>query len=234
MTMPSPEKYQALLDALRHAKAALPKKSSETHEEARARQIQAALFALRSVIRYLEADLDVMEGLLTQPLGVIKSAVHDAAQGAKPAILNPPPSLVDGDKSRKGKASGTVGEDVQACLAFAVKLRMKEMVTSRTGDAAQWAAKTAATLGIRCANGAQITSQQVQNWWRAVNRGGREGPADTFRVLVERHADLLRPPLTAEKRKECGLRAAGVIKATAAWTPKGAPNSTERLKEKSA
>lgn len=236
MTMPPPEKYRELLAALHRAKAALPKKPTETDEEARARQIDAALFALRSVMTYFQADADVLNAMLTQPLGVIEAAVHNAAQGAKPVLLNPPPPLVDGDKSRKGKAPGTVAEDVRAALAFAVKFRMLETATLHTGEATNWVARQAATCGMTCENGTPITSRQVKNWWEAVHRGTPKGASETFRRLkaLPEHARLLRPPLTAEKRKECGARALGVIRACAATTPLFAPSPTARLKEKSA
>ena len=185
---------------------------------------------------YLHADEDVLDALLTQPLGVIEAAVHNAAQGAKPVLLNPPPPLVDGDKSRKGKAPGTVAEDVQATLAFAVLFRMRETATLHTGEATNWTARQATTCGMTCENGTPITSHLVKNWWQAVHRGTPKGASETFRRLkaLPEHAGLLRPPLTAEKRKECGARAVGAIRACAATTPLFAPSPTARLKEKSA
>jgi hypothetical protein len=93
--------------------------------------------------------------------------------------------------------------------------------------------------GIRCENGAPITPGQVKNWWEQIQRRppkgtAPKGAAETFRRLEELHAELMRPPLTAEKRKECGARAVGVIRACAATTPLFAPSLTARLKAKSA
>ena len=233
MTVPSAEKYRELIAALREAKAALPKKPTETDEDARGRQLSAGLSALQAVMSYLMADTDVLDGRLTQPLAAVEAAAFDAAQGAKPVLLNPPPPLLDGDRTRKGKAPLTAREQVQGVLAFAAALRMQETATTHTGAAANWVAKQAAKYGMTCENGAPIAQQQVKNWWEQVQRGSPKGAAETFDGLKERHAELLRPPRTKEKREECGARAVGAIKACAATNPYSAPSPTGRLKTKS-
>jgi len=234
MTMPTAEKYRELIAALRKAKAALPKKPTETDEEARERQIEGGLYALRMLMAYLRADADVRDGLLTQPLAVLEAAVHNAVRGAKPVLLNPPPPLIDADRPRRGKAPGTTREDVQGSLAFAMKLRMQAMTTAQTGAAADWVAKQAARYGMTCENGELITRQQVKNWSGQVQRGTPKGAAATYDGLKRLHKKLLDPPRMDEKREECGVRALAVIKACAAIDPLSAPSPTARLKTKAA
>jgi hypothetical protein len=244
MTMPSAESYGKLIAALREAKAALPKKPTETDEEARERQIDGGLHALRMVMAYLLADDDVRDGLLTQPLAVLEAAVHNAAKGAKPVLLNPPPPLIDGDRSRRGKASRTANEDVQAFLAFAVKPRMLESKTLHTAAPAEWVARQAAKHGMKCENGAPVVRQQVKNWYeQAIRKKLPAGAETTFNNLEKMHGLLLHPATVralgldvddTTRRELCGIRAVAIIEACAALNPFSAPNPTARLKTKAA
>jgi hypothetical protein len=234
--MPSEERYRELIAVLRETTTkSLHPIPSHTTEEAAALQLSLGLRALRAVMLYLQGDVEVLDGLLTRPLGLIETAVYNAGEGAKPALLNPPPpAAVDKDGelvSRKGKVPFTAREQVQGCLAFAVEL----LVASQMGKvrAIDWVAAEARRYRVLTEDGAPVTTRQIENCRSEISRGkAPAGACETFEGLrhMPTHAALLKGPHAAAKSGVCEARARGLIKALAASAPLAAPKQTSRLK----
>src|SRR5439155_11431616 len=83
MTMPSAERYQGFINALRKNVRTF---DAAEHDE---RRLAAALAVLQGVILYLHGDDEVMRERLTRPLGWLESAVNDTARGASPTAWSP-------------------------------------------------------------------------------------------------------------------------------------------------
>jgi hypothetical protein len=224
MTMPSEARYIELITTLRGTTnylASIP--NDETRE---VRRLETGLKALRAVVRYLQGDVDVLDGFLTRPLAIIENACFDAGRGAKPRLLDHAPE-------RPGKATRTTREAVQGSLVFAVHLfRASGMSTER---AVNQVVQQARMLKVRCADGAPITKRQVKNWCGEISRSKRgkddalAGARETFDGLRHMHAPLLAAVPEEFKPEHFKARATAILKAIAAIEPETAPNQTRRL-----
>jgi hypothetical protein len=222
MTMPSEQRYRELIDELRDTTQSF---NGAKDDEAR---LVLGRRALREVMRYLWCDPEVLNGKLTKPLAVLRGALYDVEQGAKPKLLNPPrPEREDPSNNRlkphMGKASGTAGETIQGSLAFALELLARGGMS--TGKGADWVADKARQEYARCADGSPIAPRQIKNWRAEISRGKAPQEArETFERLRNCHTSLLSEPRSELKRRKCEFHAAMLIKAGGLAAPGSAPN----------
>jgi hypothetical protein len=216
MTMPSQERYQGLLAALRKTTKAL-----DRAEDDKAR-LDICLAAQQAVVRYLQGDPEVFDECLTRPLAFIENALHDSGRGAHVALLEHSPT-------QPGPPAGMVRVHVQAFLAFAVELLIVSMMG--TGAATEWVASEARRLRVRCEDGAPITAQQVKRWRAEIIRDAHgkapEGARETFTELkkLPHYAELFDGPHSTEKRPMAQAHARAAVKMLADTAPRSAPKT---------
>jgi len=213
MTMPSAERYQGFLDALRKNVRVFD--AAEHDEQRRA----AALAVLQGVVVYLHGDQEVAQERLTRPLGWLESAVNDAARGASPTALKPAISA-------SGRPTRLARERVQGTLAFAVELLVMA-AKAPVDEGATFVARKSRNL-VCSESGDDITAEQVAGWRRELKRGGgTAGGRDIFRGLRREHRALFNSP-SVSNRRPCEALALGAIKAISVVAPRSAPNRRAR------
>src|SRR5262249_32203260 len=141
--------------------------------EAHKSRLMLGYAALRGVIVYLSADPEVRVGGFTRPLGLIENALHDAARGAKPPLLDHAP------EGRGSKPSSTMQNSVQGGVAAAVEILKRGGWGTKRATAE--IANQARRVGLSCADASWIKQQQIENWWAEVHKGrASAGARDVF------------------------------------------------------
>jgi hypothetical protein len=150
-----------LLECKRHRD-----RTSESKEH-----LGASLEALRAVLLYLRADPLVDGAGLTEPLADLASAANDALRGAKPALFAHAHEPGGGGTRPKYLTAHTF----QGTLAWYVEaLASRKIGGRKPAVAAQFVADKARQIGIRSADGSEISAKRLLGW-RAEIKGGR-GP----------------------------------------------------------
>ena len=178
--MPSAERYQGFLEALRLNGRVF---DAAEHDEQR---LDAALAVLRAVVLYLLDDHEVMDEHLIRPLGWLESAVNDAAQGADPTALKPATSA-------SGRPTGLARDSVQGTLAFFLELLV---VAAKVppDQAAKFVARKSRDL-VCSESGDQITAEQVKGWRSELRRGSATiGGREIFQGLTGKELQHLATP----------------------------------------
>jgi len=202
VTMPAPDRYRRL-KAVLHAQT----EAFDSAEDDRTR-LEAGVCALRAVITYLHGDVEVLEKFLTRPLAIVENAIADRAKGAMPIVLDQMP------ENPGRKPSLTWRENVQACMAFAVKLLIAAGM--KAGPAGKRVAALARQYSVHCDDGTLIDARRIRSWRLEIqNRRAPEGARQTYDGLQNLHASLLSSDDDERRRWECEARAVGCVKALA-------------------
>jgi|SRR5439155_15463184 len=213
MTMPSAERYQGFINALRKNVRTF---DAAEHDE---RRLAAALAVLQGVILYLHGDDEVMRERLTRPLGWLESAVNDTARGASPTALKPATSV-------SGRPTGLARDRVQGTLAFFLELLVVAAKVP-VDEAANFIARNSRDL-VWSESGDEITAAQVVGWRRELSRGGATiGGREIFQGLRREHSVLFNSP-SVSNRRPCEAFALGAIKALSVVAPRSAPKRRRR------
>lgn len=214
MPMPSEERYQKLVAALRKNKSAF---AAAVDEKAR---LDCGLEDIRAFILYLHGDKDVLDECLTAPIGAIESAVYDAGQGANPSLLQHSPL-------RPGKPAFMAKEQVQGGLAAA--LHILKVGNWGAGRAADWVARKAREHGVFSEDGAPISARQITSCRKDI--GGRKGPKGAIEahdMIVGAYTTRLKQLPEGDKRRGCEALAEAAIKSLAADCPQSGPKQQNR------
>jgi hypothetical protein len=156
-----------LLQCKRHRDATIDPKN----------HLGASIEALRAVILYLRAD-PLAEGAgLADPLADLMSAAHDALRGAKPELLFS--HTPDGGGTKPEFLTAHV---VQGSLAWYVEaLANRKIGRRKPAVAAQFVADNARQIGIRTADGSEISAKRLLGWRAEIKAGrGPMGARKTF------------------------------------------------------
>jgi hypothetical protein len=186
---PSPDKYRELIASLSAIEFA--RKSGQYGQH----QLSLAVSALTSILEYLYADPMVFRLHLTAILGLLRSALHDTCNGARPKLL-----------FEQGRSPTHL---TRAVLRAQIVL-MFRILTRDTGDdpiaASRWLGSRLVEAGI-CDRGKPIEPAQIRRW--NGEKGGKSisGSDQAYEVIERKFLKRRKWPtgLAVARRLVCDL-----------------------------
>lgn len=122
--------------------------------------------SLQAVLSYINGDPALAAAVLPGPLTVLHTALHDAMQGAKPALFKPDRSgAVD-------KPTNVMRDHMRGHVAAALDLLIR-YGGMRVGDAAVWLADQSRQTGLRDEDNCPLMPKQIIAWRNKINANNR-------------------------------------------------------------